>query len=128
MNRTLGTFLLLSLFVSSHCSHCVEETINDLRSPGDSIRSVLKVRRCGTAEGWAVVLSGKGLAEQEVSTAKMPPPTSVVDVKNGVSIRWSCPSTLLISAPTWVKPMRMDKRYESVTIRYEANRVAYPRG
>jgi len=122
------TFAASLLVISCHCSHCVDKTLVDIKSSDGAYRSELELRHCGGTEGWAVWMSGKALPRRQVFVGKMPPPTSVTDIENGVSIRWTGPSSLEIRAPSWIKPFVIEKRYGDVSISYEVNPIPYPKG
>ncbi len=128
MKVIIKTLSISLIFIFWQCSHCVNDTLQQIQSPNNKFRAVLQSRRCGSVEGWAVWLSGKDLSERQVFMARMPPPISVEDVKGGASIRWNGPSILVIRAPSWVKPMKLEKSYGSVMITYEVNPIPYPRG
>lgn len=126
MKRVARVFVLLLIVTLCQCSHCVDETLTAIQSPGRAFKAELELRRCGSVEGWSVSLSGQRLPKRQVFMARMPPPTSVEDIRNGVSIQWEGPSTLVIKAPAWVRLMAAEKQYGSISLKYELNPIAYP--
>ena len=128
-NRRVFLVALLILAVGNQfCGHCENETLADVQSHGPSrAQAQLFMRRCGSVEGWVVKVSSAQLKEREVFMGRMPPPTSVEDAKDEVTIRWGKEDTLFIRGPRWIETMSSAKNYGSIKIRYEATESPYPK-
>jgi hypothetical protein len=124
----LSTRLAVMLFLSLlfvRCSHCVDETVSEIRSADQRFKAVLELRHCGSAQGWAVWLDGTDLERRQVFLASVPSSVSVDRFRNAVAIRWS-QSDLVIKVPAWVKPFAADKKYGTINITYEENPIPEP--
>ena len=122
--RIIVPFLIGFTFCGSHC---IDRTIDSVKSPDGSMQAELQTRRCGSVEGWAVWVSGKGTARHQVFMGRMPPPTALEDAKGAVTMTWVAPSTLIIRAASWVQPLTAETAHGTVAVKYEVKAMPYPR-
>ena len=125
--RTVVLLVAVLGSLVSGCSTCRNTFVSSAAeaSPGDGVIT-LSTRECGSVEGWIVKLSVAGLGDQEIFRGVMPPPTSVSDVRDAVTVRWREGRQIVIATPKWILTTLVKHELGPIKITYESNDVPYP--